>query len=549
MSETDKENAQTPAPAADPSTSAAADQAPVEAAGSPVKGKVDDATVEAITGKPSAAPALPEGDMSFAELFALAEKEAAQRKAQSGKSQSKRGDGDLFAGHVLEAKVIGFSHDSVFFAVDGQREGVAPKADFETDDGQFELHEGDTVEVRVLSTDGASLKLGKVLAHQSVKNREALREAAETGLPVEGKITGQNKGGFDVSLGGLRAFLPASQVDTRPVDNTSALVGQKFQFRITEYKDNGRNIVVSRRAILAEERKKKAEEALSRIEEGFETRGVVTSVKDYGAFVDLDGVEGLVHVSEISHGRVNRANEALKPGDVVLVKVLKIEDKKGGKKISLSMKALEEDPWEIAKTKIKEGAKINGRVVRIQPFGAFVEILPGVEGLIHVSNMSLENVRDPSKVVNVGDEVETTVVSTEWPKRRIGLSLVKTRQELAKELSQGDVHEGVIERIESFGLFVKLPTGARGLVPAPETGKPRGVDLAKEFKAGETVKVSVIDVEKKTGKIRLSIRRASEAEERAEYSQYIGKTQDKKGFNSLGDLLKDYKAKLEQANK
>ncbi len=534
MSEADNHNAKTPAQPADPTQQSVADQA----------------ETEAVTAKPSAAPALPEGEISFAELFALAEKEAAQRKAQSSKSQgNKRNDGDLYAGHVLEAKVIGFSHDSVFFAVDGQREGVAPKADFETEDGQFELHEGDTVEVRVLSTDGASLKLGKVLAHQSVKNREALREAVESGLPVEGKITGQNKGGFDVSLGGLRAFLPASQVDTRPVDNAAALIGQKFAFRITEYKDNGRNIVVSRRAILAEERKKKAEEALTRIEEGLETRGVVTSVKDYGAFVDLDGIEGLVHVSEISHGRVAKANDALKPGDVVVVKILKIEDKKGGKKISLSMKALEEDPWEIARTKFKEGAKVMGRVVRIQPFGAFVELIPGVEALIHVSNMSLENVRDPGKVVAVGDEVEATVVSTEWGKRRIGLSLVKTRQELAKELNQGQVHEGVIERIETFGLFVKLPTGARGLVPAPETGKPRGVDLAKEFKAGETVKVSVIDVEKKTGKIRLSIRRASEAEERAEYSQYMGKNQEKKGFNSLGDLLKDYKAKLEQANK
>ena len=193
-------------------------------------------------------------------------------------------------------------------------------------------------------------------------------------------------------------------------------------------------------------------------------KGKVTALKDYGAFVDLGGIEGLIHMSELSHGHAARAGDVLAVGQEVDAKILKIEEGKGTqKKISLSLKALASDPWEFAERTLKEGEKVKGRVLRIQPFGAFVQIMPGVDGLVHISNMAVgQRIKDPREIVNEGDEIEATIVTIDWKKKRIGLSLVKSRQELADEFSSGQVVDGTVDRVESFGVFVKLPSGARG---------------------------------------------------------------------------------------
>jgi small subunit ribosomal protein S1 len=439
--------------------------------------------------------------------------------------------------------VVGFTADSVFLDVGAKAEGVIAKSELlDNPDDELDLKEGDKIEARIRKIDGGTVILTKVLPHQSLKNREEVREAHRTGMPVEARVTGQNKGGFDVEINGLRAFCPASQIDLRPSKN-AVYVGNKYPFKITEFKEGGKNIVVSRRQLLIEENQRKAKATLEQIDVGSIVDGVVTSVRDYGAFVDIGGIEGLVHMSEISHGHVGKASEKLAEGYLVKAKVLKIEDgkKAGEKKISLSMKALEEDPWERAQAEIREGMKVKGKVARIQSFGAFVEILPGVDGLVHVSNMKLgERVSNPKEVVKVGDEVEATVLSTDWDKRRIGLSIAKTPAELANELKKGSVVEGTIDKIESFGLFVKLPNDARGLVPAVETGTQRGADLSKEFKVGDKVRVTVLDVDAKNGKIRLSIRATKRAEERAEFEGFLGSGKNEgKGLGTLGDLFKD----------
>lgn len=491
----------------------------------------------------------PAEEMSFAEMFELAEKQAKGRKKER---ESEGGAGsDLHPGQVLNARVVGFSHDSVFLDVGAKAEGVIPKAELMSETGELSVKEGDKIEVRVRKIDGGTVVLSRVLAHQSMKSREAVREAHKTGIPVEGRVTAQNKGGFDVDIGGLRAFCPASQIDLRQAP-PEQYVNQKFAFKVTEYKDGGRNIVVSRRVLLAEEKKKKSDELVSQLQVGARVKGTVTSVKDYGAFVDIGGLEGLVHVSEISHGHLARASDALKVGTEVEALILKLEPgKEGSKKISLSIKSLTSDPWETARATIKEGAKIKGRVLRIQPFGAFVEVLPGVDGLIHVSNMSESRVSNPRDVVKEGDEVEATVVSIDWEKKRVGLSIAKTPRELAGDLVPGTVLEGTVDRIESFGIFVKLPSGARGMVPAVETGTQRGSDLKKEFKPGAKVKVSVLEVDASSGKIRLSIRQVAEAEERAEFTGYMGKSHGHSGgggsgLGTLGDL---FKGKLEGKRK
>jgi small subunit ribosomal protein S1 len=491
---------------------------------------------------PSSAPELPANEMSFAEMFELAEKQQEEKR-----KAAKNAYGNLRPGQVINAKVVGMSADSVFLDVGAKAEGVIPKIELADETGEAHVAEGDIVEARVRKFEGGTVILTKVLPHQSIKNRESIREAYDAGLPVEGKVTEKNKGGYDVEIAGLRAFCPQSQIDIRP-QKADIYIGKKFPFRIVEFKDNGRNIVVSRRSLLDEEKKRMAEKILGTLTVGARVHGEVTSVKDYGAFVDLGGVEGLVHLSEISHGHLNKPQEKLKVGDQVMAQILKIEEgKDGAKKISLSMKALLNDPWASAVELIREGAKVKGKVARIQNFGAFVELLPGVDGLIHISNMaSGGRVKDPRDVVKEGDEVEATVISTDWDKRRIGLSLVKTKQELAGELERNQVLEGTVDKIEGFGLFVKLPTGARGLVPAAETGTQRGADLKKEFREGQKVKVAVLETDHKSGKIRLSIRAAVEAEERAEYAGYLNTGSAPSGGSSLGTLGDLFKHKLGQ---
>ncbi len=480
-------------------------------------------------------PELPPEEMSFAEMFELAEKQSQEKRK---KLKAAIGS-DLRPGQIVFARVVSSSHDSIFLDVGAKAEGVIPRAELLDEHGQLPVKEGDKVEARIRKIEGGTVQLSRVPAHQSLRRREELKEAHRTKLPVEGLVKGTNKGGFDVEVSGVRAFCPSSQIDLRP-GKAEAYVGQKFSFRIVEFKDSGRNIVVSRRQLLEEEKARKAEELLSELEEGAVRTGTVTTLKDYGAFVDLGGLEGLVHLTEVTHGHITKPAQALKIGQQVQVKVLKIEEgKKGQKKISLSMKALQTDPWEAARDQIKVGDRVSGKVARIQDFGAFVEVLPGVDGLIHISNMTLDRrAKNPRDLVKEGDEVEARVMSADWDKRRIGLSMVKTPQELANELRQGEVLEGKVDRIEDFGIFVKLDSGARGLVPARETGTGQGTDLKKAFNVGDVARVMVQDVDKKTGRIRMSIRAAREADERAEFAGFINKDPTEgKGLGTLGDLL------------
>jgi small subunit ribosomal protein S1 len=489
----------------------------------------------------TSAPELPQGEMSFAEMFELAEKQQAEKRKKA-KAAGQQQESSMRPGQVILAKVVGFSHDSVFLDVGGKAEGVIPKAELLDESGEVPLKEGDKLEARVRKIDGGTVVLTKVLPHQSLRNRDELREAHRSGIPIEGRVTGQNKGGYDVEIGGMRAFCPASQIDLRP-GKPEEYVLRKYPFKIVEFKDGGRNIVVSRRLLLLDDQKKKAEETLKTLEVGKQVNGVVTSLKDYGAFVDLGGVEGLVHLSEITHGHLVKPADVLKVGQEVVASILKIEEKEEGQlKISLSLKSLAEDPWAKAQATIKEGQKVTGKVARLQAFGAFVEIMPGVDGLIHISNMSSgQRIKTPGDVVKQGEEIEATVISVDWDKKRIGLSLVKSAQELADELKGGAVYEGTVDRIESFGLFVKLPTGARGLVPAAETGTERGADLKKSFSPGDKVKVVLQEIDGKSGKLRLSIRAAREAEERAEYAGFLNTSSAPKGrgLGTLGDLFKN----------
>ena len=334
-------------------------------------------------------------------------------------------------GETVSGTVISIGADSVFVDLGGKSEGVLDLDQVCDREGNVTVSVGDTVEARVVEAGGRS---GSVILRRQMgrgpEARSELVQAFEHQIPVEGTVSATNKGGFEVQVAGVRAFCPVSQIDIRFVEDPEVFLGQKLSFRITKLEAGrgGRpNIVLSRRALLEEERAEQAEETRARLEVGAVLRGVVTSVKDYGAFVDLGGIEGMLHISELGHSRVEHPSEVLRQGQSLEVQVVKIEqtgDAKRPEKIGLSLKSLERDPWDDVVARLGPGSSVSGAVVRIQPFGAFVELAPGVEGLIHISEMGAgRRLNSPREVVSVGQNVEVTVLSVDQDKRRIGLSM------------------------------------------------------------------------------------------------------------------------------
>ncbi len=360
-------------------------------------------------------PPPPEDD--FAALFAASE-------AKTDKAERRVRTGDTIRG-----RVIALGAETAFVAIGGKSEAVINLAEFRNPDtGEITIAIGDQLEATV-TDDGSrsgSIVLKKMLGRGGHVPGE-LEQALAHGIPVEGAVTGQNKGGFDVQIVGLRAFCPASQIDLRRRD-PAEYVGQRFQFRVTKIEGGGRNIVVSRRQLLEEESARLAETTWERLQVGATVTGTVTSIRDFGAFVDLGGVEGLIHVSELGHGRSRHASEVLKVGEIVETQVVKIEPdpKTGQKRVGLSLRALAPDPWSTAAAQFPVGTTLRGRVRKLEAFGAFVELTPGIDGLVHVSRIVADRrISHPKQAVAVGDEVDVTVLSVDPEQRRISLSMVE----------------------------------------------------------------------------------------------------------------------------
>jgi len=400
-------------------------------------------------------------------------------------------------------------------------------------------------------------------------NLAMLAEARASGMPVEGMVLGVNKGGVEVAIGDVRAFCPISQLDIRFVEKPDQFIGEKLKFRVTEVRE--RNVVLSRRSLLEEEQKKLADETRKGLSEGKVVKGKVTGVRDFGAFVDLGGVEGMIPVSEMSHVRIGHPSEVVKVGDEVEVEILRMEaaqpnspDKnKQKERITLSMRARMEDPFKAALASIKEGDRLQGKVVRLQAFGAFVELRPGVDGLVHISALSDRRIAHPRDVVQVGETIWVVVEKIDANEKRIGLRRIteeeaqrppeerpaseakpaKAAEPQAPRPKVGQVVVGKVDRIEPYGVFLVFP-GGKGLLPAAETGTDRGTDLRKHFSLGQEVKVAVLDIDA-SGKIRLSITAAERAEERAELDAWQKSQKPSgsggKGFGTLADLLKNKK--------
>jgi len=388
-----------------------------------------------------------------------------------------------------------------------------------------------------------------VLTRKPLREEEAkpkVEQAAKDGSLVSGLITGVIKGGVEVDIDGLRAFAPASGMDLHPANaNFAVLVGQRVEFKVVQYEKGGRDVVVSRRPMLEAEAHERRKHAITLLQEGQVMNGVVRTVVEWGAFValpDAENLEGLVHASEASHDTRLPLTELFRAGDRIEVKITKI-DERG--KIWLSRKALVEDPWAVAKQKYAQGSQHKGKVTRLEKFGAFVELEPGIDGLLHVSDLSLERIEHPEAVLKLDQEVEVIVHHFDPRSKKLTFHLAP-KPEHANEAPQKIVRNALVKaeviKGEAAGVLVRLMgvTGraARGFIPGAQTGTARGTDLRKVFKPGTVLDLKVVDLDPRTGEPKLSLRGFKEDEERRAHKEYRAKLKAEGGFGTLGDLLK-----------
>jgi small subunit ribosomal protein S1 len=440
----------------------------------------------------------------------------------------------------VKGRVFHVTAESVFVDVGGKGEAWIDASELTDEEGKLRVKVGDEVEATVVKT-GDETRLSYKL-QRGAQARQALAMAHESGMPVEGKVAAVIKGGYEVTVGGLRAFCPFSQMELRRVEAAEEYVGRVLEFRVTKYAENGRNIVLSRRQILEEQAARAAEETRKKIAVGAVLPGTVTSLPDFGAFVDLGGVQGLVPVSEISHSRVGRPADKLRLGEAVTVKVLRVDDEKG--KLTLSLKALEGDPWIGVAGKLRERQAVRGRAARATDFGLFVELLPGVDGLLHISEIPRSRQGALREAAAAGAEITVMIMGIDLEKRRISLALAPDDAvpgaEIASPVAVGAVLTGPIERVEPFGVFVRLGPGQTGLVPTAELGTARGADPRKAFPVGSDLKVLVLAIEENGRRIRLSHTKALEQEERAESQGYMQDAAQKtRGFGlTLGERVR-----------
>ena len=421
------------------------------------------------------------------------------------------GGRDFMEGQVVHGKVVAIEKDIAIIDVGLKTEGRVSLKEFGEEEGKAPIKVGDTVEVFLERVENA---MGEaVLSRDKARREEAwtrLEAVYERNEPVMGSIVGRVKGGFTVDLGGASAFLPGSQVDIRPVRDVGPLMGREQPFAILKMDRPRGNIVVSRRAILEEARAEQRTELVSQLQEGEVREGVVKNITDYGAFVDLGGIDGLLHVTDMSWKRVNHPSQVLAVGDTVKVQIVKINP--DTQRISLGMKQLQSDPWDGVEAKYPVGAKFTGRITNITDYGAFVELEPGVEGLVHVSEMSWtkKNVH-PGKIVSTSQEVEVVVLDVDPSKRRVSLGL---KQAMANPWDAfvaahpiGSTVEGEVKNATEFGLFIGLDNDIDGMVHLSDLDwAVSGVEAIAKYNKGDIVKAKVLDVDVEKERISLGIK-------------------------------------------
>ena len=413
-------------------------------------------------------------------------------------------------GEVVTGRVISVDRDYVMVDIGYKSEGQIRINEFKDENGVVTAKVGDTVEVMVEFWDEEDEKV--ILSQEKAKNIkvwEQIKEIHDADGIVAGVIVARVKGGFSVDIG-LKAFLPGSQADLRPVRNLDELVGQTLDFKVLKYNRKRSNIVLSRRAILEKELESKRSETLNTIEEGRTMTGIVKNITEYGVFIDLGGLDGLLHITDISWGRIKHPSEQFNVGDEIEVKVLSLDLEHG--RVSLGVKQLVEDPWITAVEKYPVNLKVAGKVVSLTDYGAFVELEEGIEGLIHVSEMSwTRKVRHPSKIVSIGEEVEAVVLDLKPEERRISLGMKQAMENpwdvIAERYPVGTTIEGTIKNITDFGIFIGIDEGIDGLIHISDLSWVKRIKHPSElYKKGDTVQAVVLDIEKENTRFSLGIK-------------------------------------------
>ncbi|MBK8229318.1 MAG: S1 RNA-binding domain-containing protein [Candidatus Eisenbacteria bacterium] len=444
---------------------------------------------------------------------------------------------DPVVGQKVRGRIVSLGEEQSFIDFGGRCEGVLESRALRDEDGGWKFAAGDMLDLYVIHVQD-QITLALSLKAEPSAAKAQIREAFRDGVPVIGKIVAMNAGGLEVDLSGLRGFCPFSQVESNYCADPSIYVGKTLSFLVTEMNEDRGNVVVSRRNLLRREEEAAARELIARLRPGMDLDGTVARLETFGAFVNLGGVDGLVHVSEIRHERTEHPSEALKSGDKVRVRVLRIDEGKDGKpRIALSMKASAPDPWDEVEERFWPGRRVRGLVVRLTEFGAFVNIAPGIDGLVHVSEAALHPVAHVKEVFAPQQEVEAVVRSVEKDRKRISLSVreaLATEGEAAGEPAKaertpkvGDVVEGYVAGIKPYGLFIDLPEfghRARGLAPREETGERPGSDLTRRFAIGNKLMVEVSEVGA-DGRIKVSLTRAADRESQESFKQFVQESQ------------------------
>ncbi|MBE5203060.1 30S ribosomal protein S1 [Pectobacterium sp. FL60-S17] len=418
-------------------------------------------------------------------------------------------------GSIVRGVVVAIDKDVVLVDAGLKSESAIPVEQFKNAQGELEIQVGDEVDVAL---DAIEDGFGEtLLSREKAKRHEAwltLEKAYEEAATVTGIINGKVKGGFTVELNGIRAFLPGSLVDVRPVRDTLHLEGKELEFKVIKLDQKRNNVVVSRRAVIESENSAERDQLLENLQEGMEVKGIVKNLTDYGAFVDLGGVDGLLHITDMAWKRVKHPSEIVNVGDEITVKVLKFDRERT--RVSLGLKQLGEDPWVAIAKRYPESTRLTGRVTNLTDYGCFVEIEEGVEGLVHVSEMDWTNKNiHPSKVVNVGDVVEVMVLDIDEERRRISLGLKQCKsnpwQLFAETHNKGDRVEGKIKSITDFGIFIGLDGGIDGLVHLSDISwNVAGEEAVREFKKGDEIAAVVLQVDAERERISLGVKQLSE---------------------------------------
>ena len=418
-------------------------------------------------------------------------------------------------GSIVRGVVVAIDKDVVLVDAGLKSESAIPAEQFKNAQGELEIQVGDEVDVAL---DAVEDGFGEtLLSREKAKRHEAwitLEKAYEDAETVTGVINGKVKGGFTVELNGIRAFLPGSLVDVRPVRDTLHLEGKELEFKVIKLDQKRNNVVVSRRAVIESENSAERDQLLENLQEGMEVKGIVKNLTDYGAFVDLGGVDGLLHITDMAWKRVKHPSEIVNVGDEIQVKVLKFDRER--QRVSLGLKQLGEDPWANIAARFPVGSNIEGKVTNLTDYGCFVEIQEGVEGLVHVSEMDWTNKNiHPSKVVSVGDHVTVKVLEIDEDRRRISLGLKQCKPnpwiEFAEAHTKGDRVTGKIKSITDFGIFIGLEGGIDGLVHLSDISwQQSGEDAVRDFKKGDEITAIVLQVDPDRERISLGLKQIAD---------------------------------------